>query len=213
MNNKCYVFAPLLVLLFVLITLVVVSIKQGLASSVNQLVLVEGFMDKSYYNHSKMLINEANKLKILFYGNFSDLSLLNRFNESLGGLLVGDNMLVPLLVPVSCYSSSFANVSYNSRSVNISVSYPLVSLLSAYNALDLSVVQACLDTQSCSSNRELFSSILVHCLNSYPVSGFSLINNSIPSLVGSSINVDLAFLCSGITLIYPFCIGSFVFNC
>lgn len=213
MNNKCYVFAPLLVLLFVLITLVVVSIKQGLASSVNQLVLVEGFMDKSYYNHSKMLFNEANKLKILFYGNISDLSLLNRFNESLGGVLIGDNLLVPLLVPVSYYSSSFANVSYNACSVNISVNYPLLGLLSAYDALDLSVVQGCLDSQSCDSNRELFSSILVYCLRSCSVRGFSLINNSIPYLVGSSIIVDLAFLGEGMASIYPFCIGSFVFNC
>ncbi|HLE06011.1 MAG TPA: hypothetical protein VI790_01550 [Candidatus Nanoarchaeia archaeon] len=213
MNNKCYVFTPLLVLLFIFITIVVVSIKQGLISSVNQLVIVDGFMDKSYYNHSKLIINEANSLKTLVYSNISDLSLIDTLNDSLGGLLISDDLLVPLSVPALFYHSGFVNVSYTACSVNVSVSYPLTGLLSAYNSLDLSFIQGCLNTKGCSSNRGLFSSILIECLNDYSAGGFGLFNSSIPLLVGSSISVDLVFSNSGITSIYPFSIGSFVFSC
>ena len=97
-NNKGYVFVPLLLLLLIIVTLTVFLFKQGLLNSVNHASSIQGTMDGFYYNYSKEVMLLVDNFKSIAYGNLSNTSLVDVFNASVGGIVISNNPVLPLTI-------------------------------------------------------------------------------------------------------------------
>lgn len=213
LNNKGYVFAPMMLLLLIILVIVIYSFRGSFLNSVNQASSLQGVMDNYYYNYSKELIVFINNFKVVSYNNLSNSLLVPFFNSSVNGVIISDSSVIPLLVPFKEFTGD-VNVSFNSSFVNVAINYPIASLLTAENSFSVYSVQDCLNAHYCSSNRA-FDSILMDCLSINTPGGFNIKNLTVPQLIGNVINVNLSFYSNGMTLVYPFILGSnpYSFNC
>lgn len=214
LNNKGYVFTPLILLFFILITITVFSFKQSLINSVNEASELQGIMDNYYYNYSKEVLTLINNFKERAYTNLSNSLQVPLFNSSVNGLIISDNSLVPLLVPLKEYKGK-VNLTFKEQFVNVTINYPVASLLNAEAYFSTNSIQQCLTLKECMNNREVFDTILLECLYSYSPGGFNIRNLTVPELAGGVIYVNLSFYSNGMTLIHPFILKNnpFLFNC
>jgi len=212
-NNKGYVFTPIVLFFLILVVLMVYLFRQGMISSVQQSSRIQGVIDKAYYNYEKEVSILVNDFKLIAYGNLSDSVLISSFNDSLGGILLSNNPVVPLNVQGTSVFSDLANVSYNSTTINVSLNYPVSDLINANSSFNPLFIQQCLDNNDCEGSREQYDSVFSSCIKGFVVSNFNLTNNSVPLLVGSVISVDLILTNNETTLLFPFKLGKFFFDC
>ncbi|MBD3312352.1 hypothetical protein GF352_02775 [archaeon] len=211
-NNKGYVFLPLILFFLLITTLTIVFFKQELSGSVNQALVIQGLMDRAYYNYSKRVITVVNDFKQLAYANLSNSSLVASFNESVGGVIVDNDPSLPFLVSeVSC-SGEDVNTTFPLTQVFINISYPISDLLTASESFNPIVIQQCLDDNDCSDNREHFNQILIGCIN-WTLNGFDLRNSTVPLLVGDQVHVGLELVGGSVPFLFPFKLGRFSFTC
>ncbi len=76
LNNKGYVFLPVIILFIMLIAVSSFSFKEGITNSINKGSVIEGMMDKCYYNYTKFLISYIDNKKELTYCNLSKSSFV-----------------------------------------------------------------------------------------------------------------------------------------
>jgi len=212
-NNKGYVFTPMLLLFLVVISLTVVLFKQGLTGSVNEASQLQGVMDNVFYNYTKHSISSFNQFKLLVYGNMSNSSLVSDFNDSTGGYLNQNNPIVPLTLETRFYQKRDINISYPETAINVTFNYPLSDLLVVEDSFNPVVIQQCIDSNDCSSNRGSFDVIFSSCLEAIEINGFDVVNSSVPLLIGDTIYSGIAFLRNETTFLFPFDLGTFLFSC
>ncbi len=212
-NNKGYVFTPVIMLIIIFIALTVFSLKKTMDDSVNQAGLIMGLMDKINYNYTKQVINLIDDFKLLAYENLSNSSLVDSFNNSKGGIITTDNPSFELLIPARTFNENIVNITYKSRIENVTIEYPISSLIKAKEEFNEEEIQTCLNNNECSSKREQYDILLKNCLDNISKNSFLLRNSTIPLLIGNSIIVNLEFYNKGMTLLFPFKLGTFNFNC
>ena len=183
-NNKGYVFMPLILILFILISLAVVVFNHKLIDSVNQASHVQEVIDSIKYNYTKYVMNLTELSKLSIYQNISNSSL------------IADTSML-LYIKEKHYSRGVVNVSFPAFTINISVSYPLSDLLTAKEQFN-STIQSCLDANNCS----------FQCFNK-GINGFS-INYS--SIIGLNV-YDVVLFNDKMTLLYPYWLGNYNFSC
>jgi hypothetical protein len=212
-NNKGYVFTPLMLVLLIVITIVIVSFKQTINSSNNELLINTGLMDNILNNHSKTNALLVDGFKEQAYSNISNYSTISLFNQSIGGLLNSNNPVISFYLSKQEYSLSQVNMTFPAQELNISLNYPLSDIILAADSFNQQLIQQCLYENNCSVNRAVAGSLLVNCLSSIKLADFNIRNQSVPLLLGSDLYADLALFNEGMTLLYPYFFGCFVFSC
>jgi len=155
------------------------------------------------YNHSKEVLSLVDSYKASAYQNLSE----GQFSP------IVNNPIISIPISSGQYSFGTVNMTFPSNELTIILDYPLADLTAARNLFSQSLVQSCLVSANCSGNREEFSSIFNSCLAGLKISGFSLGNSSVPQLIGQNLYVNLVLFDDGMTLLYPFQLGNFVFSC
>ena len=131
LNNKGYVFVSVAVLFIILIAVVSFSFKEKVLNEVNRGSVIEGMMDKCYYNYSKYVINLVDNFKETAYGNLSHYALVSSYNSSLGGTITTDYPLLNITVPqFDCFNGD-VNMTFPSKKKDVAINYPIESLLEA----------------------------------------------------------------------------------
>ncbi len=211
LNNKGYVFVSVAVLFIVLIAVVSFSFKEKVLNEVNRGSVIEGMMDKCYYNYSKYVINLVDNFKETAYGNLSHYALVSSYNSSLGGTITTDYPLLNITVPqFDCFNGD-VNMTFPSKKKDVAINYPIESLLEAVSLFKEEDVESCIKEGNC--NNSNLEYLLMNCIKDKEYGKFLLRNCSIPVQQGNVIYVNLCLYNDNMTLLYPFNMGLFSFSC
>lgn len=215
-SRKSYLLSPLIILMLSLLTLLILN-QWSTTSSIQ----AAGMTAQGSITNALTELEEASAdLRNYAVLNVYNYSRTIRTEQELTAILQGINatllefrsndFLINISIPQSRITSHNINITVGELNATRTIHYPLASLIQAYNSFNPAVIQNCISSHPCSC--DYYYDAMSACLTTHE--GFRLWNDSIPSCIGGLIITSLVLSSNNnITLLYPYSLGIFQFQC